>query len=228
MQFVSIGGGPIEASYEGLSSFSSEASSHSIAASYGPVKGGRRIIHALHVVANIGANPSVSGTPTIGGVSASVLKTTMNVPGGSLFTLGVIWVGGSNVPGTSGNLAISFSTTVAILASTWSTLNMRRLSPLVDEDQATWGSESSGSKVLGADVRRGGLLLAASLAQHDGSNPTLSGVGQDYTGSVTGSSPIKATGGHSEITADEAGKAITLTRTTGANWNGAFSAISLR
>jgi hypothetical protein len=213
-----------EVEYLGLSAFASASTSHTIAVPFGNVDERRKIIVAVHIAAGPDTGPVLS-SPSIGGVAATVFEAG-TIAG--VNDVGVRWIGAEVPSGASGNVQLTFNTSTAVRLGVWRLVSGKSLAK-IDSDVLTWNG-SGATRTVTTNTLRGCVQFAAASILFDGGSFSFtSGItSSGYNQSITGSSTARITGGFELISADEADRPITLTKSGGAeNWRGALVAFSI-
>lgn len=219
---------PIEAEFMEIPAAGSGSTSYTIPVSFGDEASGRKIICAVHYSALSGSAITLS-SPAIGGVAATEFP-----PGGALVGVlsshyGVKWIGAEVPSGTSGNVEVTFSRSVAVRVAVWRMVNALDLTQ-TDHDTEMFSSTSDSPKSIDTDVISGGVqFAAATIYQEGGSFDFSAGIStDDYNESIAGSSEIRVIGGFELISADESSRVVSVSKSGGANWSGVLAGLSFR
>lgn len=219
------GGGPVEVSYVDLFVGSVVSGGGTVASvPLGDAASGRKSIIAVHAFGGAGTNPVLSAA-SIGGVTATIFTGGAHTPDSSD---PVLWWIGAEVPsGTTGGVFLNFSTAVGLRLGVFRMLNALSLTQIgqdVDVFSSTNSAQTSNANVLDKGVQ----FAAATVLHSGGSRSFTAGISSPSYGAAFGSGDGYVMGGFEMITADEASRAVTISKSGGGTWRGVLGTVSHR
>lgn len=213
------GGGPVGVQFiETTAADEDDNPTASLAANWGDVIAHRLTIVSVH---HAGGSLKTLDAATIGGVTAFALAPPVGQD-----ALGVDIIGALDVPGTSGNINLTFSGGVSCRCAVWRAVNVSSITP-IDTASTHWGFDSS-THTMNQDVLADGAMFAAFFGQSNTPNFTAGITVEDYAEEIVPTSPLKIAGGFALTPASVLNQAITIDRSGGGSWRGAMTAFSIR
>lgn len=211
------GGGPVEVEFVELTTNGS-GTNISIAANFGATASGRRTIVAVHCT-NAGTPNLLSAI--IGGIAATILISETGESG-----LGIYWLLAENVPGTSGNIDLTFSGTSGARCGIWRATNVED-SAAIGTDTEAWSFDPA-ARSLSLDVEERGAMFAAVTTQANAPDFTAGVTVEAYSVEFVPTSPIKIAAGFALTPATALSQTVTADRGGGSTWRGNLAGFSIR
>lgn len=195
-------------------------SSISIAANFGAETDGRKLLIAVHCTSGSGS-PNLTDAE-VGGVNCFPPIASENDETG----LGIFWLLAEGVPGTSGNIDLTFSGTSGARCGIWSATNVESSTP-VDDATHDWGFTNN-PQTINPNVQEDGAVFAALTAQANAPDFTDGVTVEDYSEEFVPTSAIKVAAGFALTPASVTGQNVTAERGGGGTWRGNLAAVSIR
>jgi hypothetical protein len=179
----------------------------------------------VHVFASIVADTNLLAA-SIGGVPAAVNKTSVvfGQSSGGVLTNGLHLISADVAGGTTGTVALNFTGDVSVYLGVFRTVSLLSSSPTDSEKADT--PATTGSSSLAIDVLNEGALIAGA-GMHCIDPLVIAGVTQSYN--VLWRTNKRAIGGLLNVSADQAGRSVSISRASGSSGlTGGLAAVALR
>ncbi|RWA81494.1 MAG: hypothetical protein EOQ31_31615 [Mesorhizobium sp.] len=201
-------------------------STHTLTAvPFGTEASDRKIFLIVHVQASV-ESQAVLSSATIGGVTASVVASSVITSVSPVYTLKTYLLVASVPTGTSGTVVLTFPNNVWVYLGVYRVVNLLSVTPV---DSVISTADHVTTKSIQVDVVKKGILLASGQFYSKKSVNLTAGVTQDY--STSWYADRYGQGGSLAVAADQANRTVTFTRSTtsdGLVMIGAVLAVSFR